>query len=108
MVTTFGQSLTGLAGLSTGVYAQMNGYLPDVPEFNSGTSGRTAIAPTRTLPGLANFYMAGQWVMPGGGVPPCLYSGRHGVQILCRRDGKPFVSNQPSQGLVGHREPKRA
>ncbi len=44
----------------------------------------------RTLPGLAGFYMAGQWVMPGGGVPPCLYSGRHVVQLLCRRDGKRF------------------
>jgi phytoene desaturase len=44
----------------------------------------------RTLPGLANFYMAGQWVIPGGGVPPCLYSGRHVAQILCHRDGKPF------------------
>ena len=46
----------------------------------------------KTLPGLANFYMAGQWVMPGGGVPPCLYSGRHVVQILCHRDGKPFLT----------------
>lgn len=44
----------------------------------------------RTLPGLENFYMAGQWVMPGGGVSPCLYSGRHAVQLLCRQDGKPF------------------
>ncbi len=44
----------------------------------------------RTLPGLADFYMAGQWVMPGGGVPPCLYSGRHAVQLICRNDGKPF------------------
>ncbi|MCJ7667544.1 MAG: NAD(P)/FAD-dependent oxidoreductase [Anaerolineae bacterium] len=49
----------------------------------------------RTLPGLGNFYMAGQWVMPGGGVPPCLYSGRHVVQILCRRDGKPFLTALP-------------
>ena len=44
----------------------------------------------RTLPGLSNFYMAGQWVMPGGGVPPCLLSGRHAVQLLCRTDGKSF------------------
>jgi phytoene dehydrogenase-like protein len=44
----------------------------------------------RTLPSLANFYMAGQWVLPGGGVPPSLYSGRHVVQLLCRRDGKRF------------------
>lgn len=49
----------------------------------------------KTLPGLANFYMAGQWVMPGGGVPACLYSGRHVVQILCHRDGKPFSTTFP-------------
>ncbi|MFX0162843.1 MAG: phytoene desaturase family protein [Candidatus Hodarchaeota archaeon] len=49
----------------------------------------------KTLPGLENFYMAGQWVMPGGGVPPCLYSGRHVVQILCHRDGKPFSTTLP-------------
>jgi phytoene dehydrogenase-like protein len=49
----------------------------------------------RTLPGLSNFYMAGQWVMPGGGVPPCLYSGRHVVEILCKRDRKPFSATLP-------------
>jgi phytoene dehydrogenase-like protein len=43
----------------------------------------------RTLPGLKNFCMAGQWVM-GGGVVPALYSGRHAVQILCHQDGKVF------------------
>jgi phytoene dehydrogenase-like protein len=47
----------------------------------------------RMLPGLADFYMAGQWVMPGGGVPPVLYSGRHVAQLLCHRDGQPFVTN---------------
>jgi phytoene dehydrogenase-like protein len=49
----------------------------------------------RTLPGLGNFYLAGQWVLPGGGVPPCLYSGQHVVQMLCKRDGKPFVTSVP-------------
>jgi phytoene desaturase len=49
---------------------------------------RTAVE--RMLPGLERFYMAGQWVMPGGGVPPVLYSGRHAVQLLCRDDGRPF------------------
>ena len=49
----------------------------------------------RTLPGLSDFYMAGQWVMPGGGVPSCLYSGRHAVQLLCRQDGKPFLTAVP-------------
>jgi phytoene dehydrogenase-like protein len=46
----------------------------------------------RTLPGLSGFYMAGQWVMPGGGVPPVLYSGQHAVQLLCRDNGQPFVA----------------
>lgn len=50
---------------------------------------RTSIE--RTLPGLEQLYLAGQWVMPGGGVPPVLYSGRHAVQLLCRDDGKPFA-----------------
>lgn len=49
----------------------------------------------RTLPGLNNFYMTGQWVMPGGGVPPCLYSGRHVIQLLCHRDRKPFSTALP-------------
>ncbi len=44
----------------------------------------------RKLPGLDGFFMAGQWVMPGGGVPASLYTGRHAVQLLCHEDGKPF------------------
>ena len=44
----------------------------------------------RTLPGLRDFYLAGQWVVPGGGVPPSLFSGRHAVQLLCRRDRGAF------------------
>jgi len=44
----------------------------------------------RTLPGLDNFYMAGQWVLPGGGVPGCIYTGRNAIQILCKSDGKQF------------------
>lgn len=49
----------------------------------------------RTLPGLSDFYMAGQWVMPGGGVLPCFYSGRYVVQLLCRREGRPFLTMSP-------------
>lgn len=44
----------------------------------------------KTLPGLGNFYMAGQWATSGGGVISSLYSGRHVVQILCHRDRKLF------------------
>lgn len=49
----------------------------------------------RSLPGLKDFYMAGQWVLPGGGVPGCIYSGRHVVQILCQRDRKTFTTRMP-------------
>lgn len=46
----------------------------------------------KTLPGLKNFYMAGQWVEPGGGVPTAALSGRDVIQIICRRDKKPFAA----------------
>jgi phytoene dehydrogenase-like protein len=46
----------------------------------------------KTLPGLRDFYMAGQWVEPGGGIPTVLSSGRQVVQILCRRDRKSFTA----------------
>jgi phytoene desaturase len=58
----------GLAGLSTGCHAQMKGYRSHIFEHHT---------------------------VPGGGVPPCLYSGRHVVQILCHRDGKPFSTSVP-------------
>ncbi len=45
----------------------------------------------RRLPGLKNFYMAGQWVMCGG-VPPSLYSGRHAIQIICHDEKRCFVA----------------
>ncbi|HVV88489.1 MAG TPA: NAD(P)/FAD-dependent oxidoreductase [Kofleriaceae bacterium] len=45
----------------------------------------------KTLPGLDDFYMAGQWVEPGGGVPTALVSGRQVVQIMCERTGRPFA-----------------
>jgi phytoene desaturase len=46
----------------------------------------------KTLPGLDGFYMAGQWVEPGGGVPAALMSGRQLVQILCAEARRPFVT----------------
>ncbi len=42
----------------------------------------------KTLPGLENFYMVGQWVEPGGGLPTVALSGRNLAQIICKRDGK--------------------
>jgi phytoene desaturase len=37
----------------------------------------------KQLPGLERFYMAGQWVEPGGGVPTAVMSGRHVIEIIC-------------------------
>ena len=45
----------------------------------------------KTLPGLKNFYMAGQWVEPGGGLPTAILSGRNVSQIICREDKKGFT-----------------
>ena len=49
----------------------------------------------KTLPGLKNFYMAGQWVEPGGGVPTAALSGRKLLSTLCKLDGKKFVTSLP-------------
>jgi phytoene dehydrogenase-like protein len=46
----------------------------------------------KTLPGLENFHMIGQWVEPGGGVPTAAMSARNMLQILCNKDGKAFRS----------------
>lgn len=44
----------------------------------------------KRLPGLSGFYMAGQWVEPGGGVPLALMSGRHVIQLLCEDTQRGF------------------
>ncbi len=46
----------------------------------------------KTLPGLRNFYLAGQWVEPGGSVPVVAMSGRNAIQMICHQDGQPFVT----------------
>jgi phytoene dehydrogenase-like protein len=47
---------------------------------------------SKTLPGLQGFYLAGQWVTPGGGLPMVALSGRNVVQLICRRDRRPFIA----------------
>jgi phytoene dehydrogenase-like protein len=46
----------------------------------------------KNLPGLQNFYMIGQWVQPGGGLPSGLMTGYHVIQILCKLDKKRFTA----------------
>jgi phytoene dehydrogenase-like protein len=45
----------------------------------------------KTLPRLKNFYMAGQWVEPGGSVPLAAASGKNVIQLICAGDGKKFA-----------------
>ena len=50
---------------------------------------------SKTLPGLDNFYMAGQWVNLGGGIPGAVRSGRQTIQVICDKDKKKFVTSTP-------------
>jgi phytoene dehydrogenase-like protein len=49
----------------------------------------------KTLHGLGHFYMAGQWVEPGGSLPLAAASGRNVVQLICHEDGKTFTAGLP-------------
>jgi len=47
------------------------------------------------LDGLKNFSMVGQWVKPGGGLPPSSQSGRWAIQKLAKKDKKKFQHYVP-------------
>ena len=47
---------------------------------------------SQTLPGLQNFYMCGQWVEPGGGLPTSIMSGNRLVKKICKEDLKKFTT----------------
>jgi phytoene desaturase len=51
------------------------GWMPRADSFFGGVS--------KKLRGLEGFYMAGQWVEPGGGIPVAVLSGRQAVQLMC-------------------------
>jgi len=43
-----------------------------------------------TLPGLSRFFMVGQWVMPGGGLPSGPVSAKPAIKAICKQDHVPF------------------
>jgi phytoene dehydrogenase-like protein len=45
---------------------------------------------SQSLSGLNSFFMCGQWVEPGGGLPTSLLSARRLMKRICREDGKKF------------------
>ncbi len=59
------------------------GWLPTTRTFS--------LSLPKKLPGLRNFYMAGQWVAPGGGVPGVLRSARTTLMLLCKDFGRKFT-----------------
>jgi phytoene dehydrogenase-like protein len=46
------------------------------------------------LPKLKNFYMAGQWLSPGGGLPPSAQTGKWAVQMICKKKKQKFICNK--------------
>jgi phytoene dehydrogenase-like protein len=48
-----------------------------------------------TLPGLKDFYMAGHWVVPGGGLPSAALAGRYVAHLICDRFGQKFAPRAP-------------
>ena len=68
----------------------MEGWLP------TPTTGFSQLP--NTLPGLRQFLMAGQWIMPGGGLPSGLFTARSAVQSMCRHDHVPFIRGPKPAG----------
>ena len=44
----------------------------------------------KELPGLRNFYLISQWVVPGGGISSAFIAGRDVAQVICKKDRKKF------------------
>ncbi|HTV07066.1 MAG TPA: NAD(P)/FAD-dependent oxidoreductase [Acidobacteriaceae bacterium] len=49
------------------------------------------------LPGLDRFFMVGQWVSPGGGLPSGLLTARSALQAICKLDHVPFTPGKQPQ-----------
>lgn len=70
----------------TGVWkGAYEGFLPSSRNLN------TYLKPT--LPGLKRFYMAGQWLFPGGGLPPAGQSGKWVIQMICKKEKQKFMTS---------------
>jgi phytoene desaturase len=70
----------------TGVWkGSYEGFLP--------TNANITKSISMTLPHLHNFYMCGQWLFPGGGLPPSAQSGKWVAQLICKKEKKNFKSS---------------
>jgi phytoene dehydrogenase-like protein len=71
----------------------MEGWLITTKSMKMMMSGKGM---SKTLPGLENFYQIGQWVEPGGGLPPAVTSARGVIKTICKKDGRPFQTTRPT------------
>ena len=72
-------------------------YTDNWHEFQAWPPKRNALAVmrkglSRTLPGLENFYMAGQRAGATVGLSPAAESGRTIIKTICRQDKRQFVT----------------
>lgn len=58
------------------------GWLPGIGDFGKRIP--------RKVPGVDRLRLVGQWVNPGGGLPPCGIDGRRLAKELCRLEGRKF------------------
>ena len=56
------------------------GWVPTVKTFGTTLP--------KKLPGLQNFWMTGQWVFPGGGVPMCMAQGKNLIKMIMKQQKK--------------------
>ena len=57
-------------------------------------NSRTVQALPKTVPGVENLYLSGMWLMAPGGVPVGVKTSRDILQIICRKEGRPFTVSE--------------
>ena len=59
------------------------------------TKKTVRIRMSQKLPGLSNFYMVGQWVSPGGGLPSGVITARNAIKLICKEEKRKFKTTTP-------------
>jgi len=62
------------------------------PEQLSGEVGKNGVS--KTLPGLENFHMVGQWAVGMNGLGTAAQSGRNLIKQLCKNNKKKFKTTK--------------
>ena len=56
----------------------------------ANTPGAKIRAVRAAVPGLTHFYQAGQWLLPPGGLPVAVVTGKWAIQHVCRAEKVAF------------------